>query len=189
MNGAQRIVAVIAAINLAIVLLFPPYDYVSMLLNNVATFDGFYFIFSREPHHVLNTGFLTLEVIVVLANAGIAMLLMRGTETGMAAAGNRRQRKVLVLVAVNLILIVLFPPFEAQSAITKAVFPTFEGFRFVFGDNPLRQIVTPILFIEMALVLINGALLWLLFKDKTPAEISSDQMRDLAQRIASGRKH
>ncbi|MBP7423749.1 MAG: hypothetical protein KA806_09975, partial [Sulfuritalea sp.] len=96
--------------------------------------------------------------------------------------GNSRQRAILGLVATNLILAVLFPPFENFSAITKAALPTFEGFYFVFGDNPMRQIVTSILYIEVALIMINGGLLWLLFRDKTEAELSAGQMRDLAKR-------
>ena len=63
---------------------------------------------------------------------------------------------VLGLVAVNLVLILLFPPFEYFSAITKAALPTFEGFYFLFGDNSQRQLITAILYIEVALVVING---------------------------------
>ena len=180
----------VAAANLVLVLLFPPYDYVSMLLGNVPTFDGFAFVFSTEPHRIVNASFLALEVIVVLTNASIAMLLLRTSPAAAAkrSAGNPRQRAVLGLVAINLILAVVFPPFENFSAITKAALPTFEGFYFVFGDNPMRQIVTSILYLEVALILINGALLWLVFRDKTEAELSAEQMRELAKRIQSAQK-
>jgi hypothetical protein len=43
--------------------------------------------------------------------------------------------------------------------------------------------VAPILYIEVALVIINGALLWLLFKDKGPGEASAEQVRELARRV------
>lgn len=190
MDRTQRNVMLVTAVNLAVVLLFPPYDYVSMLLNNIPTFDGFYFILSDEPHRVINTSFLSLEIFVVLANAGIALLLLRGPQDSAAdpVASNPRQRKVLVLVAVNLVLVILFPPFETYSALTKATLPTFEGFRFVFGDNPMRQINTPILFIEVALVIINGALLWLLFRSKTASEVASDRMHELARQVDAARK-
>lgn len=190
MNPLQRYVLAIAAANLAVVLLFPPYDYVSMLLNNIPTFDGFYFVFATEPHLVINSSFLLLEVFVILANAGIAILLLRGRSgpASMTPGSNPRQRRILVMVAINLVIVMLFPPFESYSAITKATLPTFEGFRFVFGDNPMRQIVTPILFIEVALVLINGALLWMLFRSKTAEELSAEQMRDLARRIGGQHK-
>lgn len=190
MNSAQRYALLVAAANLLLVLLFPPYDYVSMLLGNVPTFDGFYFVLANEPHLVVNTAFLTLEVIVVLTNACIAMLLLRSPQgsTPRRSGGNARQRAVLGLVAINLILAVLFPPFENFSAITKASLPTFEGFAFVFGDNPMRQIVTSILYIEVALILVNGALLWLLFRDKTEAELAAEHLRDLAQRAQASRR-
>lgn len=185
MNTAQRYALLVAAANLVLVLLFPPYDYVSILLGNIPTFDGFYFVLASEPHRVINSSFLALELIVVLTNAGIATLLLRsapGARTR-SAGGNSMQRAVLGLVAVNLLVAVLFPPFENFSAITKASLPTFEGFAFVFGDNPMRQIVTPILYIEVALILVNGALLWLLFRDKTAAEVSAEQARELARRV------
>jgi hypothetical protein len=185
MNNAQRIALLAAVANLLLVLAFPPYNYVSMLLGNIPTFDGFFFVFAGEPHRVLNANFLALEVIVILINACIAMLLLRTTPPRQLrqSGGNSKQRAVLGLVAINLVVALLFPPFEMFSAITKASLPTFEGFYFVFGDNPLRQIVTSILYIEVALIVINGALLWLLFKDKTADEASAEQIRALAQRV------
>jgi hypothetical protein len=66
--------------------------------------------------------------------------------------------------------------------------PTFEGFYFIFGDNPMRQIVSSILYIEVALILVNGALLWLVFRDKTEAELSAEQMRDLAKRLQAEKR-
>lgn len=191
MTRAQWIALSIAALNLVLVVLFPPYDYVSMLRGNVPTFDGFYFRFGEHPNRVLNANFLTLEVLVILINAGIAWLLLRqpaGTGRQAGFGGNRNQRIVLGLVGLNLVLILLFPPFENFAAITKAALPTFEGFYFVLGDNSVRQIVSPILYIELALVLINGAMLWLLFRDKTVDEISSEQMRAMAQKLQSVQK-
>ena len=87
-----------------------------------------------------------------------------------------------------LALVLLFPPFEYFSAITKAALPTVEGFYFLFGDNSQRQLVTAILYIEVALVVINGALLGLLFKDKKLDEVSEEQARALALRIRATQK-
>ena len=190
MNTAQRYAMLFAAANLVLVGSFPPYDYVSMLLGNVPTFDGFYFVLAREPHQQVNLSFLTLEIIVVLTNACIAFLMLRSDpRTGLkSAVGNSRQRATLGLVGINLVLVVLFPPFENISAITKAALPTFEGFYFILGDNPMRQIVTPILYIETALILINGALLWLVFRDKTQSELARDQMNDLARKAKNANK-
>lgn len=191
MNRAQWIALSIAALNLVLVICFPPYDYVSMLRGNVPTFDGFYFVFGEHSNRVVNANFLTLEILVILINAGIAWLLLRGLAGSGPQAGfggNRNQRIVLGLIGLNLVLILLFPPFENFAAITKAALPTFEGFYFVLGDNSVRQLVSPILYIELALVLINGGLLWLLFRDKTVDEISSEQMRAMAQKLQSVQK-
>ncbi|OHC61532.1 MAG: hypothetical protein A2040_11970 [Rhodocyclales bacterium GWA2_65_19] len=190
MNNPLRIALLFAAANLLLALLFPPYDYVSMLIGNIPTFDGFYFVFAGEPHRVINTSFLALEIIAILISACIAFLLLRTVPATQVnqSGGNRKQRVVLGLVAINLILVLLFPPFEYFSAITKAALPTFEGFYFVFGHNEMRQMVTSILYIEVALVIINGALLWLLFKDKTPDEASAEQVLALAQRVRTAQK-
>lgn len=190
MNNAQRIALILAAANLALLLIFPPYDYVSLQYGNIATFDGFYLVFGVHQNRVMNASFLALEIIVVLINTCIALLLLRQPPLRQVGrpGGNSRQRAVLALVAINLVLVLLFPPFEYFSAITKAALPTFEGFYFVFGDNSLRQMVTPILYLEVALILINGALLWLLLRDKTPEEVSAEQARALAQRIRATQK-
>ena len=190
MNTSQRIAVLVAVANLLLLAVFPPYDYVSLQHRNVPTFDGFYFAFGLHPNRVLNLDFLLLEIIVVLINACIAVLLLRAPAASKVRrlGGNWRQRSVLLLVAINLVLMLLFPPFEYYSAITKAALPTFEGFYFVFGDNSQRQLVTPILYIEVALVLINGALLWLAFRDKTPDELSAEQVRALAQRVRAAQK-
>lgn len=190
MNTAQRIALLVAVVNLALLMMFPPYDYVSLQRGNIPTFDGFYFAFASHQNRVMNANFLALELIVVLINACIAMLLLRDPplRASRSPGGNRRQRIVLALVAVNLVLVLLFPPFEYFSAISKAALPTFEGFYFLFGDNSQRQLVTAILYIEVALVVINGGLLWLLFKDKTQEAASAEQARTLARRIRETQK-
>lgn len=190
MNNAQRIALLAAVANLALLLVLPPYDYVSLQRGNVPTFDGFYFAFGSHPNRIVNANFLALELIVVVINACIALLLLRDAPLRQrrSPGGNRQQRAVLALIAINLVLVLLFPPFENFSAITKAALPTFEGFYFLFGDNAQRQLVTTILYIEVALIIINGSLLWLLFKDKSPDEISADQVRALAQKVRAAQR-
>ena len=190
MNNRQRIALLVTVANLVLLLLFPPYDYVSLQRANIPTFDGFYFAFGSHPNRTVNTNFLAIEIIVVLINACIGLLLLRNlpARTRQLPGGNRRQRAVLTLVALNLILVLLFPPFELFSAITKAALPTFEGFYFVFADNSQRQLVAPILYIEVALIIINGGLLWLVFKDRGPEEISAEQVRAMAQRVRAAQK-
>lgn len=184
MNRQQGIALSIAALNLLLMLLFPPYDYQSLQRGNVPTFDGFYFIFGTHPNRIANADFLTLEVIVALINAGIAWLLLRDRPIGQPqAGGNRFQRAVLWLIAINLILVVLFPPFQNYASLSKAALPSFEGFYFLFGDNSKRQLVAPILYIEVCLVLVNGAILWLLFKGRGQTRLSADEVRALAEKL------
>lgn len=183
MNRLQAIALSVALANLALVVAFPPYDYLSLARGNIPTFGGFHFIGSAPAQAQLNANFLTLEVFVVLINAGIAWLLLR---TGAARPGrgiSRGQRVVLWLMAINLVLVLLFPPFENYYAITKAALPSFDGFYFLFGENAQRQIVTTILYIEVCLVLINAGLLWLLLADRGREKLSAEEMRRLAESL------
>lgn len=185
MTRPQWFVLCIAALNLLLVLLFPPHDYVGLQHGNVPTFDGFHYVFSDPPNRVLNEDFLALQIIVVLLNACLAWLLLRPRPVGKKRfGGNRYQRAVLWLVAANLVLVVLFPPFQNYAAITQAALPSFEGFYFLFADNSTRQIVATILYLEVMLILVNGGLLWLLLKDRGPEEkLSAEDVRALAQKL------
>jgi hypothetical protein len=190
MSRTQWIAIAITTANLALLLMFPPYDYLSIQRGNVATFDGFYFAIGSHHNRIINADFLTLEIIVVLINSAIAWLLLRPKPIldRSTFGGNRNQRLVLTAIGVNLMVMLLFPPFENFTAITKAALPTFEGFFFIFGDNTNRQIVAPILYLEFALTLINGGLLWLLLKDRSQKELSAQQIREMAQRIQRAQK-
>lgn len=184
MNRTLQVALVIVSINLVLVLLFPPFDYVSLQRGNVTTFDGFYFAFGNYPNRVANTNFLTLEVLVVLINACIAWLLLHERQLGKTApGGNRYQRGVLWVMAANLMLVLLFPPFQNYAALTKATLPTFEGFYFLFADNSQRHLVASILYIEVALVLANGGLLWLMLKERGREMLSAADVRNLAEQV------
>lgn len=183
MNRQQVIVLWVAAANLALALAFPPYDYLSLAHGYVPTFAGFHFVGSAPAGSLLNHNFLILEELVILINAGIAWLLLRDSASRRGRRISRGQRSVLWLVAINLVLVLLFPPFENYYAISKATLPSFDGFYFLFGDNAQRQIVSPLLYIEVALVLANGGLLWLLFAEGRSARVSTAQKRALAESL------
>lgn len=174
--------------NLGLVLLFPPYDYISLHRGNVPTFSGFQWYFSAHPNHAINRPFLQLECFVILLNAAIAWFLMRDRPDRAARPATRYQRGVLWFVGMNLVVMLLFPPFQNYTAVTNAALPSFEGFYFVFGDNSQRQLVTTILYILITLVLINGALLWLMFRDRTPRKLTPEQIRALAQNVRAAQK-
>jgi hypothetical protein len=179
MNRTQLVTLFVSIANLALILLFPPYDYLSVARGSVPTFEGFSFYFAHGPNRLLNSGFLTLEIFVVLINGLIAWLLTRTTGAAPASRFDF-QRTILLVVGVNLVLITLFPPFENFNHISKATLPSFDGFYLVFGDNTKRVIVTPILWLEVIFVLVNGGLFWLLLKDRRREKLSAAEIRRLS---------
>lgn len=95
---------------------------------------------------------------------------------------------ILLVVAVNLTVIPLFPPFQFFYALTGALLPSFQGFYFIFMAGPMPTIVTPILYLEVILVLFNGAALWLLFNRVKERELSPQQAMELTRKL-SDRQH
>lgn len=191
MNKYQGITLVIAILNLIIVYLFPPFDYVSPARGNVPTFEGFDLVFGEHPNRIVNTSFQQLEMFVILANAAIAWLLLRTRKRASDQPAEKKtdwQRIVLFGVGLNLLLVLLFPPMENYYAVTRAALPSFDGFYFLFGEHGKRTIVTAILYIEVFIILVNGALLFLLFRNAKPASISNDERAAMIEQLrrASG---
>ena len=69
MNRHQWITLAVAAANLLLVGLFPPFDYLSTARSVAPAFDGFGFVFAEQSNRALNSSFLQLEMLVILANA------------------------------------------------------------------------------------------------------------------------
>jgi hypothetical protein len=159
MNKFQVVALIAAAINLLLMLLFPPYDYVSAH-DIVPNFNGFLFAFGDHPNRVVNNEFLSIEILTVLINAAIAWVLL--SERARLRRRLDRQNLVLLGVALNLLLALLFPPFQDHYTASEALLPSFDGFYFVFGDNSMRVIVAAMLWLEIIFILVNGAMLWLL---------------------------
>ena len=76
LSRQQWITLILALSNSALVSLFPPYDYLSLERGNIPTFAGFYWLLGGHANHVINSDFLTLEIIVIMINAGIAWMLL-----------------------------------------------------------------------------------------------------------------
>jgi len=89
---------------------------------------------------------------------------------------------VLIGVGLNLMLVLLFPPMENFYAVSRAALPSFDGFYFLFGDHGARTIVTQLLYIEVIFVLVNGAILWLLFR-KTRDDVSDAVLAAMAREM------
>lgn len=170
-----------AGANLALIIAFPPFDVHPVAGVPVPVFGGFLPFTARDGYHVVNASFLALEVIVVLVNAAIAWLLLR--RHGRPGAAMRWQHAVLVGIGANLVLIALFPPFESVYPLTRAALPSFEGFFFVFLGQPHHVIVTVLLYLEAALVLVNGCLLWLLLRRQAAGALTPEQALEIARRL------
>lgn len=180
MNRYKKIALVVLAVNLLLILLFPPFDQHSIASSRLPVFAGFHFALAPPPMSQINTNVLWLELMVVLINAGIAWLLLRDDPSRAKKSNLRYQNATLIFTGVNLVLVLLFPPFESVFAITNATLPTFEGFYFIFDQKPNHVIVTALLYIEMIFILVNGGSLWLIFKPKTGQELAAQQMHALA---------
>ena len=180
MNRYQKIALALFAANLLLILLFPPADALIVSGAPVPVFSGFHFIGNAGPRLILNESFLTLEVLVLLANAGIAWLVLKNVQDGKTRRFTA-QHAVLLLTGVNLVVALLFPPFESAFQITRATIPTFEGFYFVLDSKPTHAIVTTILYIEVFFILANGALFWLLFRPRNP-ELTPEQFLAIKQK-------
>jgi hypothetical protein len=166
MNKQQLVLLIAAVVNIALLLLFPPFDYVSAARNNVPTFEGFQFVFADHGNSVQNWNFLQIELFVVLINAAIGWLLLadRSKPGETKRPGIDWQRVVLFGTGVNLVLVLLFPPFQNYYAVTNAALPSFDGFYFLFGDHSKQNLVVSILYLEVIFVLVNGGLLWLVLR-------------------------
>lgn len=174
MNHKQKIALWLGGINLALIMLFPPFDSFSLTDTKALVFAGFHSVLSRANNEILNTDVLFLEVVVLLVNIAIAWLLLRDVKR--PSASKRRfnyQSAILLMVAMNLTVILLFPPFEYFYAITSALLPTFQGFYFIFMAGPMLTIVTPMLYLEVVFVLFNGTVLWFLLKEEQTDELST----------------
>jgi len=190
MNSNQKIVLGITTISLALILLLPPFDQFSIASFKVPVFAGFYWYFSPPPLSLMNTSLLLLEVFVVLINAGFAWLCLRDKPPSASPAPATRigyQNAVLIFAGINLVLVMLFPPLESVFALTKAALPSLEGFYFIFTKHPNHTVVTTLLYLEVIFILVNAALAWLIFRQRTRATLSLEEVRALAMELR-GRK-
>ncbi len=162
MNRLQGIVLAVAAGNLAVMLLFPPYDSLAMGLGGTQSFDAFYFALDTHAGKVVNSNLLLIELYWVIVNAALAWLLLGRT------GGERlmsRRTAVLVIGVVNLAIALLFPPFENYASTLRFSSPHFDGFYFAFGDKAHRRFYIPLLYLEIVWMLVNIAILWLALRE------------------------
>lgn len=178
MNKKQKIALWVGAVNLAVLLLFPPVNSISLTDTSEVVFAGFNLVFTLVANEVVNGDVLFLEIVVLLVNVAIAWLLLRDDKNVPGTKWRfNYQKAILMAVAANLLVIMLFPPCEYVYAVTHALLPNFEGFYFIFEAGPMLTIVTPLLYLEVVFVLFNGGVLWLLFRREEDQEFSTRQAR------------
>lgn len=183
MNRNQKIALLVAVVNLLLILLFPPFDQYSIATARLPVFAGFHFVLTPLPYSEINAAVLLLELFVVLINTGIALLLLRDRPRGAETRRFSYQSATLILTGVNLIIVLLFPPFESVFALTNAALPSFEGFYFIFSQQRTHVIVATLLYLEVIFILLNGALLWLIFRERDPSLLTAEQMYAIAKRL------
>lgn len=183
MKKSQKILSALTLLNMLVILLFPPFDDYSVTNHDIAIFGGFRFVLTHAVNAKVNFSLLYLEMAVVLVNAGILWLLTLEKSVGAGQRTFRFRKATLILIMVNLMVVMLFPPFEYISNMTRAALPTFEGFYFVFTVPPNRVIVTPILYLEAMFVLVNGGLLLLAFKENKAEMMTADQTMALMAKL------
>jgi hypothetical protein len=185
LNLKQKIALGLGAVNLVALWLFPPFDSFSFTDTKALIFAGFHFRFDRAANESVNGDMLFLEIVVLLVNVGVAWLLLRDDKdnTGIKERFNY-QNAILLVMAANLTVIILFPPFQLYYAVTSALLPTFEGFYFIFLAGPMLTIVTPILYLEVIFVLFNGSILWLLFNRVKEHDLSPREATELMRKLS-----
>jgi hypothetical protein len=157
MNKFQLTVLIAALANLALMLIFPPFNSQSLFRVGPASFDAFYPAFDAPVSATLNSGLLYLEIFFVLVNAVLAWVLLQGAPQQPSRPRVRWQNVLQWLIIANLLVILLFPPFETQPD------RAFEGFRFALSGSVQRGIFLPFLFLELFLLALDAAALWLAF--------------------------
>lgn len=184
MNKYQRVVVIVAAVNIALMLLFPPFLDNPIRRGALPSFEGFYPLISALGAKRIHNELLTLQIMFVVINGLIAWLLLdRPAAKGMQPEF-RYTRAIGIFLAANLALLLAFPPFESYASLVKFDPPSFDGFYFVLGDKRHRNFFIPLLYLEILLVVINGLTVWLLFNTVRRSElVAKEKILELAQSL------
>jgi hypothetical protein len=165
MNRYQKAVATIAAINILLLLLFPPFLDNPIQRGVLPSFEGFYLLFMAPAGRTIDQPLLTIEILFVAINALVAWLVLnKCSDNGPRLSEIAVTRNLLLFGVVNFALIFLFPPFEPYASLIRMIRQEgFDGFYFAFGDKRQREIFAPLLYLEVIFVTINLLATWLVF--------------------------
>lgn len=155
MNRYLNIVLAGALLNVLVLVMFPAFDVVSMTDRGVRLFDAFHPVWAIPPGRAINADILFFAIYGVVANALVAFMLLY-RETSIAP-----RHIVMGIAFLNIVVVLLFPPFEAFPWAGRLTSGSFDGFYFAFGDKSKRSIFLPMLTLELIYVLINACAFWL----------------------------
>lgn len=184
MNKYQRIVVIVAAVNIALMLLFPPFLDNPLRRGAPPAFDGYYPLLAGYGVKRIHSQLLTLQILFVVINALIAWLALDRPAGKGKPPEFRYTRAISLFLAGNLALLLAFPPFESYSMLIKYEVPSFDGFYFVLGDKRHRNFFIPLLYLEITLVVIDALAVWLLFNSLRRSEVfAREAILELAQAL------
>jgi hypothetical protein len=164
MNRYQNAIAVIAALNLVLLMIFPPFLDYSLQRGTVRSFESFYFLLMAPPGRIIHQELLTIEIMFIVANALAAWLALNSTEgPDFQLSGSAMIRGFVWFAVANVAVILLFPPFEPYQSMVRGPQEGFDGFYFVFGDKRSRHFFAPLLYLELILLSIDLLVAWLVF--------------------------
>jgi hypothetical protein len=184
MNKYQRLVMTVAIIDLIILVMVPPFADRPLARHMLPSFDGFYPIFSKIGSQPIHRDLLAMQAMFVLVNALIAWLALqihRRSEFHKYDYG----KAIAALAGANILVMLLFPPFEPYSSLLRSPGPSFDSFGFIFGPRSARGIFTPLLYIEVIFVLINALSIFLLFNViRRGEDVRRQRLLEMADRMS-----
>lgn len=182
MNKYQRVVLIVAAVNIVLMLLFPPFLDNPLRRGALPSFEGFYPLWSAFGLKRIHSELLTLQVLFVAINGLLAWLLLDRQGPKGEVPEFRYTRAISFFLVGNIALLFAFPPFESYASLAKFEPPSFGGFYFVLGDKSHRNFFIPLLYMEVIVVVANVLTVWLLFNSLRRAELfAKERILELAQ--------
>ena len=163
MNKYQRLIIIAGVMNALLILLFPPFSSQPLARGMFPGFDGFYPLITHLGKKPVFTTLLSMELMFVGINTLAAWLALQPRAKQDANSGFHFVRGIALFVAINLLLILAFPPFEPYRTLLRSDAGGFDSFYFIFGRRSQPPIFWPLLYLEIMLVAVNALGLLLLF--------------------------
>lgn len=181
MNKYQRLVIVATLMNALLMLLFPPFLSQPLTRTGLPGFDGFYPLLTHFGQKPIYQELLALQLMFVVINGMVAWLVLQSKKHHGDLPEFACFQGIAWFVAINLAVVLSFPPFEPYQTLQRGVSSSFDSFYFLFGSRSHRAIYWPLLSLECLFILINALGHLLLFG---AVKRSDDALRERLLRIA-----